>query len=425
MPNHVHAVLTPKGPYTLSSILHSWKSFTANKANSILGREGQSFWQRESYDHLVRDEDDFIRVCNYTLNNPVKAGLCHKAEEWLLSSAYVAQASSLHKKDLYEKSRQDACATGDWADVLRELPKRVGDWMERLQSEGIRGADLVFACIGPALEIYSKYSKVVDAQEREIPLGGDPESLEPHKQGYLAYVWEAVGRAALEQVLGTAEAKARNGASGSLEEDARLTALFLWTLQSTDVASVAQASSLQNDDVSNLQEKDDDEDSYSAEEEGEDAGKMPALRTLRGFSLVYDVARRFAQPLGIHLEEWEGRIIETNKGVVRLLYVSERAGQLFGEAGTQAFSETVENNPEGPVQLQLFPERQERALPEIKGRSKRHKKVALMFLTIHSRHSTGQQRLTGYTQPCYYSRMAGPMPFELCLRQSRREVLIF
>jgi adenine-specific DNA methylase/REP element-mobilizing transposase RayT len=111
MPNHVHAVLTPKGPYTLSSILHSWKSFTANEANSILGRKGHQFWQRESYDHLVRNEDDFIRVCNYTLNNPVKAGLCQKAEEWTLSSAYVAQASSLHNKNLYERSRQDACAT--------------------------------------------------------------------------------------------------------------------------------------------------------------------------------------------------------------------------------------------------------------------------------------------------------------------------
>ncbi len=98
---------------------------------------------------------------------------------------------------------------------------------------------------------------------------------------------------------------------------------------------------------------------------------MPALR---GFSLVYDVARRFAQPLGIHLEEWEGRIIETNKGVVRLFSVSERAGQLFGEAGTQAFSEEVESKPKGPVQLKLFPEMEKRTLPEIKGRSKRHKK---------------------------------------------------
>jgi hypothetical protein len=52
---------------------------------------------------------------------------------------------------------------------LRELPRRVGDWVERLQGEGIRGADLVFACIGPALEIYSRYSKVEDAEGSPIP----------------------------------------------------------------------------------------------------------------------------------------------------------------------------------------------------------------------------------------------------------------
>lgn len=112
---------------------------------------------------------------------------------------------------------------GDWGEVLRELPKRVGDWMERLQSEGVRGADLVFACIGPALEIFSRYSKVETAEGREVKL---PEFLEK--------VWEVVGRLALEQILGTAEAKARNGLAGALEEDARLTALFLWTLQSTN-----------------------------------------------------------------------------------------------------------------------------------------------------------------------------------------------
>jgi len=276
----------------------------------------------------------------------------------------AALATSVH---LVCRPRPKDAPVGDWGEVLRELPKRVGDWMERLQSEGIRGADLVFACIGPALEIYSKYSKVVDAQEREIPLGGDPESLEPHKRGYLAYVWEAVGRAALEQVLGTAEAKVRNGATGTLEEDARLTALFLWTLQSTNGEKSTpspQPSPTRGEGEMSP------EGEIEVEAEDDEAPKG----ITRGFSLVFDVARRFAQPLGIHLEEWEGRIIETNKGIVRLLSVSERAGQLFGEAGTRAFSETIENNPEGPVQLKLFSENQERTLPEIKSRSRGRKK---------------------------------------------------
>ena len=111
---------------------------------------------------------------------------------------------------------------GDWADVLRELPDRVGDWMARLEREGVRGADLVFACIGPALEIFSRYSRVETPDGREVPLAE-----------YLEKVWEVVGRAALHQILGTAEAQARNGGAGALEEDARLTALFLWTIRST------------------------------------------------------------------------------------------------------------------------------------------------------------------------------------------------
>jgi putative DNA methylase len=245
---------------------------------------------------------------------------------------------------------------GDWGEVLRELPRRVGDWMERLQSEHIRGADLVFACIGPALEIYSRYSKVVDAEDREIPLGGDPEASEPHKRGYLAYVWEAVGRAALEQVLGTAEAGARNGAAGALEEDARLTALFLWTLQSTNGE---QAESGKQEDDSHEQTDDEEED-------------LPKKKK-KGLSLVFDVVRRFAQPLGIHLDIWEDRIIETDKGIVRLLPVAERGEQLFGQDGADLVAERLERESASTFQLTLFPEKTD-AAPRIKGKKGRGKK---------------------------------------------------
>ena len=231
--------------------------------------------------------------------------------------------------------------------------------MERLQREGIRGADLVFACIGPALEIYSRYSKVVDAEERAIPLGGDPEAKEPHRRGFLAYVWEVVGRLALEQVLGTAEAQARNGMAGALEEDARLTALFLWTLQST------------NGNELNQKELKLDNESEEAEEDKEEESPK---KKKGGYSLIFDVVRRFAQPLGIHLPEWEGRIIETEKGVVRLLSVKERAKQLFGEDGSQAVADQLERSRPGSAQLTLFPQRTEGAVPEIKGRGGKRKK---------------------------------------------------
>jgi len=248
---------------------------------------------------------------------------------------------------------------GDWGQVLRELPARVGDWMERLQAEGVRGADLVFACIGPALEIYSRNSKVVDAEEREIPLGGDPEASEPHKRGFLAYVWEVVGRTALEHVLGTAEAKARNSAAGALEEDARLTALFLWTLQSTNGEANHRG------DAEHAEEE--------ADEDEEDSVPSGSQR-FKGFSLVFDVVRRFAQPLGIHLPEWEGRIIETTRGVVRLLPIGERSRQLFGEEGASAVADRIERTPTGQVQLALFTD--SGAEPEIKGRGRGRKRAA-------------------------------------------------
>jgi REP element-mobilizing transposase RayT len=74
MPNHVHVVFRPLANHQLSEILHTWKSYSANQANRILGRTGV-FWQREYYDHLVRDEKDFRRVIRYVLDNPRKAKL--------------------------------------------------------------------------------------------------------------------------------------------------------------------------------------------------------------------------------------------------------------------------------------------------------------------------------------------------------------
>ena len=153
------------------------------------------------------------------------------------------------------------------------------------------------------MEIYSRYSAVETPEGRRVEL---PE--------YLERVWEVVAREALEQVLGTAEAQARNGAAGALEEDARLTALFLWTLQSTDGTE------------SDLGKDEENVDGMDTDDEA------PRQRTT-GFSMPFDVARRFAQPLGIHLEEWDNRIIQTQKGVVKLRPVTERAKELFGDAG--------------------------------------------------------------------------------------------
>jgi putative transposase len=85
MPNHVHALLLPKIP--VSALMKSLKGFTAREANKLLGRTGTPFWQKESYDHWVRDRLEWERIKSYIENNPVKAGIVTCVTDYRWSSA--------------------------------------------------------------------------------------------------------------------------------------------------------------------------------------------------------------------------------------------------------------------------------------------------------------------------------------------------
>ncbi len=84
MPNHVHLLITPK--IDPASALHKMKGSSAREANKLLGRKGQPFWQEESYDHLVRHQQEFRRIETYIRENPVRAGLARTPESYLWSS---------------------------------------------------------------------------------------------------------------------------------------------------------------------------------------------------------------------------------------------------------------------------------------------------------------------------------------------------
>ena len=101
---------------------------------------------------------------------------------------------------------------------------------------------------------------------------------------------------------------------------------------------------------------------------GDDEEEAPTVGKAKGYTPVFDVVRRFAQPLGIELPKWDGRIIETKKGVVRLMAVSERAKQLFGEDGASAVANWIEQEPRGNYQMLLFPELEKKRVPKILGR---------------------------------------------------------
>ena len=173
--------------------------------------------------------------------------------------------------------------------------------MPRLQKEGIVGADAIFACLGPALEIFSRYSRVEKASGEKVTL-----------KEYFEYVWAAVAKEALNMIFEGADAT-------GFEEDARLTAMWLWTLSTgTETGAALEATK------------------QKMKEEEDDTGKKGKLS---GYLLEYDAARKIAQGLGAHLDRLSS-LVEIKGDKARLLPVSERARHLFGKDEGAAPSET-------------------------------------------------------------------------------------
>lgn len=86
MDTHVHCILQPleesEGSfYSLAQIMHSIKSYSANRIQRLVGRKG-NVWQDENYDRIIRDEEEYLEKMNYVANNPLKAGLVDKPEDY-------------------------------------------------------------------------------------------------------------------------------------------------------------------------------------------------------------------------------------------------------------------------------------------------------------------------------------------------------
>lgn len=87
MPNHVHLLIVPS-TMPLENCLKSIKGRSAIGCNRLLGRQG-TFWQKESFDHIVRDVKQLRKFRKYIRENPVKAGiqlpkLAYHAADWML-----------------------------------------------------------------------------------------------------------------------------------------------------------------------------------------------------------------------------------------------------------------------------------------------------------------------------------------------------
>jgi hypothetical protein len=223
-------------------------------------------------------------------------------ENRLAAQGQARLASSVHLICRARENPDGSIRTdevGDWRDVLAELPRRIHDWMPRLAEEGVVGADAIFACLGPALEVFSRYSRVEKANGEAVPL-----------KEYLEQVWAAVAREALTMIFAGADAT-------GFEEDARLTAMWLWTLSTGSG----------NEKGETKREKGEVADEENGDDEAADAkgGKLKG-----GFVLEFDAARKIAQGLGAHLEDLAS-LVEVSGETARLLPVAERARALFGK----------------------------------------------------------------------------------------------
>lgn len=194
---------------------------------------------------------------------------------------------------------------GNWRDILLELPERIHAWLPRLADEGVVGADAIFACLGPALEIFSRHSRVEKASGEIVTL-----------REYLEQVWAAVSKEALTLVFKDADASA-------FEEDARLTAMWLWTLSAGATGGSGAGSDAVEGDDEEAGSDDDDTEGKSAK--------------VSGYTLEYDTARKIAQGLGAHLESLTN-LVEVKGDKATLLPVLARTRKLFGkeEALTQS-----------------------------------------------------------------------------------------
>jgi putative DNA methylase len=206
-------------------------------------------------------------------------------------------ASSVHivcrpRKGITGEERN--AAVGDWRDVLQQLPSRIHEWMPRLEQEGVVGADAIFACIGPALEIFSRYASVEKASGQTVTL-----------REYLEHVWAAVAKEALTILF-------RGADTSGFEEDARLTAMWLWTL------------------VAGSDTADSPPDGKTEEPEPNTGIDVP-----KGYVIEYDAARKIAQGLGAHLEGLSS-LVEIDGDMARLLTVAERTRKLFGKDEDEA-----------------------------------------------------------------------------------------
>jgi putative DNA methylase len=129
------------------------------------------------------------------------------------------------------RPRLENSSVGEWAEIVNTLPGITHSWLSRMDKEGIIGADAIYSCVGPAIEIFSKYHTVERADGSTVSI-----------YQFLDFLWEVIATGALK-ILDPKLSKY------SLEDDARLSVMILWTLRQSNIIDEELKTSYDTKDV--------------------------------------------------------------------------------------------------------------------------------------------------------------------------------
>lgn len=197
---------------------------------------------------------------------------------------------------------------GQWAEIINELPSKLCRWLTRMKKAGVMGADAIYSCIGPAMEIFSKYDSVERASGENVDI-----------DEYIEFVWDTVADEAIKLLSPDSE-------QSTAEPNARFSLMAIWTLR--------QSANLDYSSGENLEQ-----------EEIEVAAEPSKL------AIPFDTASLLARGIGAVIEDLEkSEVIDIKKSEVKILSPEDRRHYLLGVTNNTS---KVQNKSSGGIQIKL------------------------------------------------------------------------
>jgi putative DNA methylase len=217
----------------------------------------------------------------------------------------AALSTSVH---IVMRPRPDDAGVGEWSVILNNLSEKLSAWLTRMKDAGVMGADAIYSCIGPAMELFSKY----DSVERASGEGVDIDE-------YLQYVWDSIADEAVKLLSPDSEQSAA-------EPDARFSLMAIWTLRQSANVDYVSGDTLDEEEI--------------------EVASEPSKLTI-----PFDTASLLARGIGAVIEDLEkSEVIDVKGGIVEILSPENRRHYLLGVTNGAS---KVQQKSSGGIQIKL------------------------------------------------------------------------